>query len=796
MSWCWRGSLANGSLRWKSRRRELRPSRLVALVCLFAVGACAQEQGQEQEPAPKEAGEEHVGNWLHWRGPLQTGTSLEDYESPRFNPDPVWTYDIAGRGTPVIHDGRMYSWGYRGEGPNLEEVLSAMDPETGEVIWERTSSDFISDTIYNRYSIGAPVVDPETGNVYLHTTYGIFNCHDREGKLLWEISMMERFGRLTFPNGRAGSCVISGDLVITRGVTSYWGADGPARDRFFAFNKHTGELVWSSTPGVGPPFLKDTSFSNPFFTVRNGRRVFYVGTGCGNIACVNAGNGEPLWRFQISMGGVNSSPVLWEDTLIGIHGKENLDTTQMGRMFSIRLPEDDAEAGGEVDPDQGGAPRVPPSVEIWRQPITMFTSSPTLVGDRVYQVSHEGELYCLNARTGEILWHEKLDTGQIHASPAYVDGLLIVPMNLSKLFVIRPSDEKCEIVHHIAMEGNCLGSPAICNGKVYVHTTEKLYAFEIKNEGIEWHEPPPEGEVVEGAATALQTVPGDVLLEPGDAVDFALHEVDTNGNRLGEVQKASWEKFIPPNAKVRVKLDAEFDDQGRLVAGEDAAESAGMFRARKGDLEGFVRGRIIEDLPIVEDFEGYDLSVTHPTEGVQFAYPPLPWIGARLKWEVRNLDGNKVLAKTLDRILFQRCMSFIGHPESSDYTIQADVMTDGNRRIKSTVGLINQRYNCSLIGNANRLEVSSNHERVKQSVSFPVKANTWYTLKMRVDLADDGSGVVRGKAWERDVEEPEEWTIEVNHQKAHRKGAPGLFGFSPQSQKRVFVDNIQITPNS
>jgi len=39
--------------------------------------------------------------------------------------------------------------------------------------------------------------------------------------------------------------------VITRAVTAYWGADGPARDRFFAFDKKTGDLVWASSPEVG-----------------------------------------------------------------------------------------------------------------------------------------------------------------------------------------------------------------------------------------------------------------------------------------------------------------------------------------------------------------------------------------------------------------------------------------------------------------------------------------------------------------------------------------------------------------
>ena len=46
--------------------------------------------------------------------------------------------------------------------------------------------------------------------------------------------------------------MIDGDLVIARGVTSYWGQQGPARDRFYAFNKTTGESVWASTPGVAP----------------------------------------------------------------------------------------------------------------------------------------------------------------------------------------------------------------------------------------------------------------------------------------------------------------------------------------------------------------------------------------------------------------------------------------------------------------------------------------------------------------------------------------------------------------
>ena len=150
-----------------------------------------------------------------------------------------------------------------------------------------------------------------------------------------EPSMMERFGLLTFPNGRRGAAVIEGELVIHHAITSYWGVDGPARDRFFAFQKETGELVWSSTPGTPP---KDSSFSSPVIASTGSKRVLYCGTGCGNLVALNVLTGDPLWRYHFSYGGVNASVLLHGgDKLIAIHGKENIDTSEVGRMAAIRI---------------------------------------------------------------------------------------------------------------------------------------------------------------------------------------------------------------------------------------------------------------------------------------------------------------------------------------------------------------------------------------------------------------------------------------------------------------------------
>ena len=65
--------------------------------------------------------------------------------------------------------------------------------------------------------------------------------------------------------------------------------------------------------------------------------------------------------------------------------------------------------------------------ELWRTHLSMFTSSPVLAGNLIFQVEYHGKLSCVNADTGKVLWDKKLGTAQVHASPLYGDGKLYVP---------------------------------------------------------------------------------------------------------------------------------------------------------------------------------------------------------------------------------------------------------------------------------------------------------------------------------------------------------------------------------
>ena len=384
------------------------------------------------------------------------------------------------------------------------------------------------------------------------------------------------------------------------------------------------------------------------------------------------------------------------------------------------------------------------------------------------------------------------------------------------------------------------GSPIAYNGKVYVQTDKKLYAFGKKGgnagaKGVVWKD---DAEWVRTttaspAPAKLQIIPNEVLLHPGDSAQVRVRALDANGftlNEAADLKSVKIDTYIPPTALVKATMNGKFDDAGKLTADAKPIASAGAFQGvmKSGDAEitGTMRGRVLPGLPMKFDFDATELKETTgpglgnevkalppaepgkpaPAAGptnwnvieppTAFAYPPLAWNGARFRFDVRDVPGggNKALCKTIDNKLFQRGQVFIGHPDMRNYTIEADVMSEGNKRKMSDIGLINQRYLIVLRGNAREMELSSNLERIKEVKPFTLTPNEWYRMKVRVDVAKDGSGTVRGKAWKKAEPEPDAWTLEFKHASAHTNGAPGFFSLSPQDQ-RAWIDSIEVKAN-
>ncbi len=138
----------------------------------------------------------------------------------------------------------------------------------------------------------------------------------------------------------------------------------------------------------------------------------------------------------------------------------------------------------------------------------------------------------------------------------------------------------------------------------------------------------------------------------------------------------------------------------------------------------------------------------------------------------------------------QRSDVYIGPPDLSGYTVQADLMGVKRRRNRPDMGLIAQRYTLDMQGNHQRLQIRTWAAalRMAKTVDFPWEMEVWYTAKMRVDI-EAGKAIVRGKVWRRDEAEPAQWTITAEDPLPNGEGSPGIYGYSAGD---IYYDNIRV----
>ena len=96
-----------------------------------------------------------------------------------------------------------------------------------------------------------------------------------------------------------------------------------------------------------------------------------------------------------------------------------------------------------------------------------------LIGDELYLVSDKGIASCMNAKTGQTYWTERLG-GNFSASPIFANGHVLFLSEEGVATWIRPSRE-FKVVGRNELPGRTLATPAFGNGAMYLRTDEYLY---------------------------------------------------------------------------------------------------------------------------------------------------------------------------------------------------------------------------------------------------------------------------------------------------------------------------------
>ncbi|HZI46171.1 MAG TPA: PQQ-binding-like beta-propeller repeat protein, partial [Pyrinomonadaceae bacterium] len=702
-----------------------------------------------------------LSDWAEWRGPNRDGISTEKNLPVKWSPtgeNLAWRAPYGGRSAPIVMGDHVYLQNIAGKGETEQERVMCFNADTGKLLWEHKFNVFLSDVPPHRVGWASPVGDPSTGNVYVLGVGGSLLGLNRDGKVLWERSLGEDFGLLTTHGGRTVSPIIDGDLVLVSGVTFQWGQHGRGAHRFMAFDKKTGETMWISAPG-GRPY--DTTYAPPIIVNVNGTRLLIQGGSDGFVYAIKPQTGEPVWKIEISKRGLNTGVVVHNNFAILTHSEENLESSEMGMMLAV-----DATAKGEVKKDQ-----IKWSTYGWQGGF----SSPVLDGDRLYQVDNGANIAAFDVNTGKQLWIKNLGTIQ-KASPVFADGKLYVGTENGKFYILKPSETGCEILDEDQLGTEeqpeaIIGSAAVANGRVYFASDSGLYAIGKKaNHSSSQTNMAAVGTTVSSqSATWVQVVPTELILKPGDKVNFRVRLFDAQGNFIREEPAATW-------SLDQLKGTIE---NGHFTVGSEAVAQAGLVKATVGGVSGTASVRVFPPLPWSETFDSYALNSLPPT-----------WVNTTMKFAVREQNGNKVLTKlTEGSSLLSRARAYIGPSDWSNYTVEADVNSTQKRRQQGDAGVIAQRYSLTLFGNSQMLHLEPWQPEIKRtkSVPFPWKPDTWYRLKLEVTNMRDGTTRARGKAWPANEPEPSAWTIESIDPIGNHQGAPGIFG---NGLAELYFDNI------
>lgn len=761
----WVASAEPGDWTWGTARgwfclatliQQLRKSCWLWLVLLALVSMARAGQPEEKN-----------FDWPHWRGPEQNGISREAGLIERWAPSGqnlLWkNHELATRSTPIVMRGKLYTLiRSRPETKEECEAVICADAATGKVLWEHRFNVFLSDVPKERIAWSSVVGDPTTGRVYALGVCGLFLCLEGDsGKVVWSHSMSEQFGLLTTYGGRTNYPVLFDDLVVISGVMIGWGENARPNHRFMALDKSTGTPVWFNSTR---PLPDDTTYSTPILGVFDGQALLVAGAGDGGLYAMQPRTGKIAWKFQMSLRGVNVSPLISGTTVFMGQSEENPapEANIMGAVAAI-----DGTGKGDLT---GKA--------LWRVKEWMIgKASPILVDNRLYVFDDGGGLFVADAKNGKLVFKKKFGT-MMRSSPLYADGKIYVTEATGRCYILKPTASGVQILSQVRLPGQaeCHGSPIVSHGRIYIPTTNAMYCL-----GTMDHQPkatprpelPKEKPVTEDTTPAqLQVVPVEVLMKPGESRQFEVRVYNANGQLL---EKSP--------AKFTASAGGQISADGQFTADAKDVHQACTVTATAGKLTANALIRIVPSLPWKFDFNNGEI--------------PITWVGARYRHIVREVDGEKLMVKVTTIPKGTRSQAWMGSPDLHDYTIEADLRGSIRNGKVPDMGLINQRYTIDLMGASQQLQIRTwppeVHWRMAKTLPFPWKPDVWYRVKFRAENHGD-KVVLRGKVWPRDLAEPEAWTLEVEDTMPNRHGSPGLFGNATNAE--IFLDNIKVTPNS
>jgi outer membrane protein assembly factor BamB len=365
----------------------------------------------------------------------------------------AWKRAIHARGwsSPVIWGQQIWLTTATPDGKQMFALC--IDKESGQILHDVKLFDVAEPReihVTNTYASPTPVI--EDGRVYVHFgSYGTACLDTVTAKILWT--------RRNLPcnhwRGPASSPIVFENLLIMH-------FDGYDYQYVVALDKRTGRTVWKEDRNVDygtddGDVMK--AYCTPIIIQAAGRLQLISPTSKAAIS-YNPRTGEELWKVRFEQFSATARP-LYGHGLLFINtgfGKANL--------LAVR-------------PD--GTGDVTATHVVW----TVKKSVPSkpsqlLVGDLLYMVHDAGVATCLEAKTGQLVWQQRIG-GKYSSSPLQAGGRIYFFSHDGKTTVVAAGREyRLVAVNQLgAQPGDGFrASPAVSGNALFLRNLTHLYRIQ------------------------------------------------------------------------------------------------------------------------------------------------------------------------------------------------------------------------------------------------------------------------------------------------------------------------------
>ena len=378
--------------------------------------------------------------WPCFRGPTGQGIAFaKDFPLKWSKTKNIaWKVAISGKGnsSPSVWNDRVFITSASTDGKIRD--LYCFNRINGELLWKRTAP--VPENIEklypkSSYANATPLTDGERVIVFFGNCG--FLCYDMDGDLLWERDL----GEFTTMHGPGTMPVLYNEKVI------FIQDQNNNESIFIALNKYTGEILWRQKRDKG------NCWTNPVIVHLNNHDEL-IHNGSFKVKGYNPDTGEEIWTLNGPSKEAVPMIVTGSGLVFSVSGRN-------GPVMAIR-------PGGEGDItdthlawlNKTGGPHVP---------------SPLYHLDRLYIINDTGTLTCLNAKTGETIWRERLQ-GRFTSSPVIAADKIIVT-NEEGLTTILKTGDTFKILYENDLAEETLASPAVLDGYILIRTATNLYCI-------------------------------------------------------------------------------------------------------------------------------------------------------------------------------------------------------------------------------------------------------------------------------------------------------------------------------